>query len=258
MIFQKDKGKELCVKGKVFYSGKPLVCLPVMKSTKEEIVEETKRLVSLNADAVEWRVDAFSQVHSLNAIREVLAELEPLLENIIFIFTFRSKAQGGECELPTAEIYDLHQVGAESGTVDFVDLEFFSTANPAKEIKELQKMGVRIIASHHDFDMTPEENVMLAILKQMKDSRADIVKLAVMPNESADVLALLAATNRFHIENKNTPVITMSMGKLGEISRISGEIFGSCLTFASAGEASAPGQIEIGKMAEILEILSTK
>ena len=51
------------------------------------------------------------------------------------------------------------------------------------------------------------------------------------------------------------PVITMSMGKQGIVSRISGSLTGSALTFATAGEASAPGQIPVEKMREILDII---
>ena len=38
------------------------------------------------------------------------------------------------------------------------------------------------------------------------------------------------------------PVIAMSMGNLGSMSRIAGENFGSSVTFATVGKASAPGQ----------------
>ena len=45
------------------------------------------------------------------------------------------------------------------------------------------------------------------------------------------------------------------MGKLGVISRISGELFGSALTFGSAKKASAPGQLEVTALQQILQIL---
>ena len=48
----------------------------------------------------------------------------------------------------------------------------------------------------------------------------------------------------------------MSMGALGAVSRLSGEVFGSALTFGSAARASAPGQVEAGKLAQALELLS--
>ena len=40
------------------------------------------------------------------------------------------------------------------------------------------------------------------------------------------------------------------------ISLISGEVFVSCVTFGAGKNASAPGQIEMAKLEEILEVLS--
>ena len=85
----------LCVKGKRIGTGRPLVCVPVMEQTREAIVAEVQRLVQLHVDMVEWRVDAFAGIESLNAIREVLADLAPLVEHTILVYTFRSKQQGG-------------------------------------------------------------------------------------------------------------------------------------------------------------------
>ena len=54
------------------------------------------------------------------------------------------------------------------------------------------------------------------------------------------------------------PYITMSMGKLGLVSRISGELTGSAVTFGSASAASAPGQLPVGELRTILSLLAGK
>ena len=87
--------KHLEIKGKVFGQGKPLICVPVMDTEKEDIVQEIKCLVDKKVDIIEWRVDAFAGINSLNAIREVFQEVKPLLNDTVFLFTFRSKEQGG-------------------------------------------------------------------------------------------------------------------------------------------------------------------
>lgn len=84
---------------------------------------------------------------------------------------------------------------------------------------------------------------------------ADIVKLAVMPNKVDDVLRLLSVTAKFHEENPDTPIITMSMGQMGSISRLSGETFGSCVTFGAHEKPSAPGQYEMNRLLEILDAI---
>ena len=247
--------KNLIVKNKVFGNGKPIICISVMETKKEEILAEVKRLVENHAEMIEWRVDAFEQVTSLNAVREVLQEVASWIKDTIFVFTFRSKEQGGECSLSYEKVYELQQVAAESHVVDFVDVEYFYTENADVEIKQLQKMGVKIISSHHDFHETPSSDVIYMLLEQMKHSKADIVKLALMPNSVEDVLRLLQETNHFHKKYPNQPLITMSMGKLGMVSRISGETFGSCVTFGAGKQASAPGQIPMDDLENILQIL---
>ena len=96
------------VKGRTIGEGKPLVCVPVMEKTKEDIVRESECLRDLGAEMLEWRVDAFSQAESLNAIREVLEELAPVVQQTPLIVTFRSKKQGGLLELDEDQIYDIH------------------------------------------------------------------------------------------------------------------------------------------------------
>ena len=47
----------------------------------------------------------------------------------------------------------------------------------------------------------------------------------------------------------------MSMAGTGLISRISGEAFGSALTFGTAGKASAPGQMDAKELRQVLTLL---
>ena len=245
----------LCIKGKIIGKGKPLVCVPVMESSKEEILRETRRLEEAHTEMIEWRVDAFENVESPNAIREILNEMKHIIRESILVYTFRSKNQGGCKALSAADIYDIHQVAAESDVVDFIDVEYFEAKNPQKEIARLQEMGVYVIASHHDFEQTPDPEVIRMLLEQIRESGADVVKLAVMPQNMWDVLHLLEETNRFHENHPDRPLITMSMGAKGGISRVAGEFFGSCVTFGAGGQASAPGQLPVKQLEEILHIL---
>ena len=75
-----------------------------------------------------------------------------------------------------------------------------------------------------------------------------------MPQNTEDVLTLLSATCKAKKE-LTCPVITMSMAGTGLISRLSGEVFGSCLTFGAAESVSAPGQINALKLRSVLELL---
>ena len=246
---------ELCIKGRIVGGGRPLVCVPVMEKEKEKIIEEIAYLSESRVDMIEWRVDAFRNFSDYNAVREILKTAAPLVKEKIFLYTFRTQKQGGEADVSAEMLGDLHDLAAESGCVDLVDLEFFAENHSIRKIRKLKEQGVKIIASHHDFEETPAPEVMQMLLEKMCAGGADIVKLAVMPKSEQDVLALLDVTSRFWKENPDTPVITMSMGKLGSISRLCGETFGSCVTFGAHKVSSAPGQLEMNRLADILDII---
>lgn len=115
--------------------------------------------------------------------------------------------------------------------------------------------GLDAVVSHHDLRATPADEAMLARLRAMADAGADVAKLAVVPRGPRDVARLLGVTARAG-EELDVAVATMSMGPLGAVSRLSGAVFGSALTFATAGGApSAPGQLPIDRVRAVLDLL---
>ena len=103
-------------------------------------------------------------------------------------------------------------------------------------------VGVPVIMSYHDLNETPDVPVYLADLAA---TGADIVKLAVTRHDEADVERLLLATQA-QAAQMTQPLITISMGLLGERSRIEGYKYGSEMTFAVLdGQPSAPGQLTL-------------
>ena len=88
----------------------------------------------------------------------------------------------------------------------------------------------------------------------MRKIGADLPKVAAMPQSRKDVLVLLKATETAS-SILDCPIITMSMSGAGVISRLCGEVFGSAMTFGSAGKASAPGQMDVQDLSVVLELL---
>ena len=75
-----------------------------------------------------------------------------------------------------------------------------------------------------------------------------------MPHSRKDVLTLLSATEE--MDRRTThPLITMSMGPVGMISRLCGEVFGSAMTFGAVGKVSAPGQVNANDLAGVLKLI---
>lgn len=246
---------KVSIKNKTLGEGKPLLCVPIMAMEQDEIIREAERLAGLNAEMIEWRVDAFSGAESPNAIREVLDALAPITKNTILIYTFRTKSQGGLMELSPEKVRDIRQVAAESRVADLIDVEVIDERRAQREIRQIQKMGARVIGSHHDFHQTPERGIIRMIMEQIMTGGADVVKLALMPKNTQDVLNLLEETNIFHEQYPDMPLITMSMGQLGVMTRLAGECFGSCVTFGSGEVESAPGQIPFAELSQVLDLI---
>ena len=96
--------------------------------------------------------------------------------------------------------------------------------------------------SSHEFHRTPEHAELIYRLRKMQDMGADILKVAVMPQNKADVLTLLSATEEMYRLYAQRPLLTMSMASDGVISRLCGEVFGSAATFGMVGQGSAPAR----------------
>lgn len=237
-------------------AGIPKICVPIVGVTREEILAAAENIKSTKADVVEWRVDWYEDIFdfvkteaTMQALREVIGEM-PIL------FTFRTSKEGGEKEIETETYVELNQNAAKTGLIDLVDVEAFTGDEIVKEIvAAAHECGVKVVASNHDFDKTPEKDEIVRRLCKMQELGADIPKIAVMPTCRRDVLTLLCATEEMYTEHADRPIITMSMAGTGLISRLCGEVFGSALTFGAAKKASAPGQAAVNDLNNMLQFL---
>ena len=210
---------------------------------------------SNNADLIEWRIDFFDQVEDAEKLVETAKKLCQVMSEMPLLTTFRTHFEGGVKKLSEEEYFDICRVLIKERATDLLDLELFRKTSKLKEIiAEAHENNIYIIMSNHDFDKTPATSELERRLTLMKTFGADIAKIAVMPNSARDVLNLLLATDNMKYK-LNCPLITMAMGDLGKVTRISGEVFGSCLTFGTVGDASAPGQIESTNLKGILDTL---
>lgn len=247
----------ITIRGCCIGAGRPKVILPIVARTEDDILREARRLSALKADCIEWRADWFSDVLDAAARKRVLSGLRAALGEKLLLVTFRTKAEGGEVSLTRQQYADFCGTVCVSGCADLLDIEFFPNREglPAL-IGQAHKAGVTVVCSSHDFHKTPSRTEMVTRLTAMQQAGADLPKLAVMPRSRADVLELLAATAEMTDLHPETPVITMSMGALGGVSRLCGEAFGSAMTFANPGTASAPGQVPLAVVNAVLDSLA--
>ena len=237
--------------------GIPKICIPLTGKNREEIIEEMEIVKKSNPDLIEWRVDFFEESDNPERICEMLGTINDSFKQIPVLFTFRTKEEGGEKSIMSEDYVKLLKEVSERRLADIVDVQVFWYGEKSEDfIKELKETGAVVLASSHHFEGTPSVREMSDALYTMENRGADIVKLAVMPQSGKDVCALLEATME-RKEHSNKPMITMSMGQSGMLSRICGELTGSCVTFASGKQASAPGQIKADELKKGIFMISS-
>lgn len=243
----------LMIKGMKIGEGSPKTIISLMDSTLDGVLETIERGKEAQVDCYEWRVDFSQNVHeSENAAREAKAIAERLPDNPL-LFTFRSTSQGGQLSISVKEYVALNKAVIEAECIDMVDVETWIGDEAVSElIKCAHAHGVKAVVSYHNFKGTPTKEWMVALLTHMKDLGADIPKIAVMANSAADALALLGATDEVHRIHTDTPLLTMAMGREGSITRLTGELFGSAITFCALDKASAPGQISVSQARDLM------
>jgi len=125
--------------------------------------------------------------------------------------------------------------------VDAIDIEL--TAEIRDEvIKTAKSLKKCVIVSEHNLEETPSDEELERLLSESVSSGADITKIAFLSNSVDDIARLMCFTFE---HSKIHPLVTISLGDSGKISRIVAPIFGSCLTYGCIEEAVAPGQMSL-------------
>lgn len=199
----------------------------------------------MGADILEIRIDLLG----INVQEDLARLLHGLKEQVglPIIVTNRCQKEGGQWE--GSEESRMDMLISAIPFADGVDVEL--SAPFRTRVNEAMRSGNKtLIISSHDFKTTPSYGDMLSILKLANAAGADIAKLAVTPNSSADTLRLLTVT-----QDADFPVCTIAMGKLGSHTRVVAPIYGSVLTYGSVDEIVAPGQLRIDELKHMLEVL---
>ncbi|GAA1711643.1 type I 3-dehydroquinate dehydratase [Dietzia cercidiphylli] len=228
---------------------------PVRGTPPAGVSPDTDRLV----DVVEWRVDLYGPFTAgagsdPDPAVQALEQISALLPGLPVLATFRTRSEGGGAEISPEAYVALVEALASTGMAAALDVEY---RHPHAEdaITAARRHRTPVVASNHDFDATPPAEEIVARLTAMEDAGADVAKIAVTPRSAADVVTLLSATEERY-RAARIPLITMSMGGLGAVTRLGGGPFGSSATFATVGAASAPGQLPAEGVRHALDLLS--
>ena len=236
--------------------GIPKICIPLTDKTTEGLAQSLRDLNGVPVDFADWRADFFDGIEQPGKRLEALRCLRDGLGEHPLLFTLRTSAEMGMANIHTDQYLAINRSVIDSGLADIVDIELSQGEQAfCTLVQYAHEADMRVIASCHNFCSTPDRETIVETMRLMQKLGADVAKYAVMPKCSRDVLTLLDATLTMRETYPETPVITMSMGAQGAVSRVCGSIFGSCATFGTAGKASAPGQLPAADLARFLELL---
>lgn len=240
------------IKGRLFSSDEPLICVPIMEESAAGVLSEAARLTAGGVPMIEWRIDVYSSWKDASEVRDILEKLRQITRNTILLATLRSREQGGLAEVDPYEKSLLYDEIAQAHCADIIDVEAESFPDAGNLIKQLQSRGACVLVSSHNFTETPSGEKLMEIFGYLSALDADIIKIAVMPSGDSDVARLMDAAGSFHSQNPEVPLIAVSMGDLGVRSRLEIRSFGGCVTFASGSKKSAPGQMPYERVREEL------
>lgn len=234
----------------------PNICVPLTGENEAEILAQLDIIVPEKPDIIEWRADFFSELANKEAVDSLLTKLSERT-TIPLLFTIRSKKEGGEAiHLTEDEVVHLLVHICTHPAITYVDYEAMNQKHAIQQIHDACVLNKKtLILSYHNFVETPPTEELRKRAQFAADNGAHMIKIAVMPKNRQDVFRLLEVTYELH-DSLQLPIITMSMGELGKISRVIGWVYGSMVTFALGVEASAPGQIAVKPLRKAIE--STK
>lgn len=249
--------KPIELHGKPIANGKfPLICTPLVGRTLEGILAELAVVLPKKPDVLEWRVDFFEQIGDAAAVIAAANAIKREAGEIPLLFTRRSTLEGGEnIALNEAQVIAMYTAVCESKSIDLIDYEMANEAANIVRVRDVARANdIKLVLSFHNFSYTPGLETLSSKFLMADQLGADVAKIAVMPRDLDDVLTLLTAT-RAASKKLRIPLISMSMGPFGAMTRLVGGVFGSALTFAVGASSSAPGQVPIEDLNTVLAVM---
>jgi len=249
--------KPLKIKDVELDDGSFKICVPLTARNEVALMNDLLHLKEKSFDLIEWRADFFQadqkdlktpNLKPLKLIRKMFSD-KPL------IVTFRDESEGGQTSIDHIELLEFRKNVIESGLTDIIDIEVMNfkmkDGKKAQINKEYEKLielakekGIKVILSFHDFNHSPEVQVMIDCLLLEEKFGADLAKIAYFAKNQTDAKNLMEAS-RIAAQTLKIPHIAIAMGEEGVITRYSKHLSFSAITYASIGESSAPGQLSL-------------
>jgi len=200
--------------------------------------EDNKLIKSPLIDILEIRVDKFKNTAPAY-VQNVIKKRRKI--GLPLILTVRSYAEGGEKDI--SDKLKLSIFKENIPLVDAVDIELKSPVL-SEVIRSARRNKKMVIVSWHNLKATPNDRILKDTLNKAKRRGAHLVKIAVKANRAEDLNRLM----RWTMENRSKNIITISLGKIGSISRLIFPGLGSLLTYAYIDKPSGLGQRQLEEL----------
>ena len=235
------------------------ICVPIVGPTVEDILSQVQEAVQAKVDLIELRPDMWMKCSNISedeyipTIVTFVKEVYSKVADMPVLFTWRTIGEGGGTPLCSDNYIKLLQAIVNQDLVQAIDVELFAyTEEIGSIIQQAYQQGMQTVMSYHNFQSTPDIETLHVYAERMVSVDAQVIKFALMPTTNDDVLSVLQFTKELTERYPQLPRITMSMGQLGQMTRTCGHVFGNCLTFGILGQASAPGQVEVAVLKELV------
>ncbi len=221
--------------------------MAITGATPEEMVEKANGVVR-ETPFLEFRLDYLEKpLPGLAKIKQFLSEHTEATA----IATCRRSVNGGKfAGSLAAEIEVLVKAAASGFHMMDLELESAEEAQAADWKKLREQPGIGLIVSYHDFKATGNLDAVCTRIQKFQPEFVKIVPTAKHLTDNVTMMRFLEKVS------DHANIIGICMGDAGVISRVLGVRAGSAFTFAAAtaGEATAPGQIAARTLIETYRI----
>ncbi|MFA9467407.1 type I 3-dehydroquinate dehydratase [Streptococcus sp. E24BD] len=219
------------------------ILVPIMpKSFEEAMALELSHYEGTTL--IEWRADMLPP-------EEILTVAPVIFERFSgyeIIFSLGHQKKDSQQWLPDEVYVDLIKQVQELYQPDYIEVPY----KERQAIFDQLLTFSNLILSHYDTEKVPD-NIM-EIYSELTALSPRVVKLVLTPQTEQDVLDMMNYTRGFKSLHPDQTYMTIASGKLGQVTRFFGDLFGSDWTIATVGEESS-SQLILSDMKQILSLL---
>lgn len=211
---------------------------------QQDMISLARSAIDRGGQAIELRLDALIDL-DIASVSSTVRAIKGFCGDRPVIATCRHRSEGGLRDHPVQIRLDAYRAAVDS-SVDWIDIEFASYADPAiaRQIDNVlaQRPSTRLILSCHSWN-GPFDDIM-GIYKRIRSLQPRAIpKLVYMANHIADCFQAIDL-----LRNADGQLISFCMGQAGLMSRVLAGKLGSMFTYATTGQAVAPGQIPVDQI----------